>query len=143
MTAVTPPMHPVTLYPCLSYRDANAAIAFLVEAFGFEEVAVYRGEDGQVQHAELALGTCIVMIGSERADLGWVSPATAGMRTMSISVYWPHDLAAQLARATAVGATVTRPLQPTAYGSMEFSVRDPEGNEWHWGTYRPEHPPRA
>lgn len=133
----------VALYPCLSYRDANAAIRFLVAAFGFEEVAVYRDEAGGVQHAELAIGPCIIMLGSERPDLGWVSPLTANMRTMTISIYWPHSLEALHARATAAGATIVRPLQPTSYGSMEFSVRDPEGNEWHWGTYRPERPARA
>ena len=42
------------LWPNLGYRDARAAIRFLVTAFGFEEVVVYDGEDGDtVGHAEL------------------------------------------------------------------------------------------
>jgi uncharacterized glyoxalase superfamily protein PhnB len=36
------------IWPSLLYRDANAAVAFLVEAFGFEESAVYRSCDGAV-----------------------------------------------------------------------------------------------
>jgi uncharacterized glyoxalase superfamily protein PhnB len=34
--------------------------------------------------------------------------------------------------------TVIRPLASTDYGSQEFAVRDPEGNQWSFGTYRGE-----
>ncbi|MBO0687714.1 MAG: glyoxalase, partial [Candidatus Dormibacteraeota bacterium] len=43
-----------TVWPSLRYRDARAAIRFLVDAFGFEEVASYAGSDESVVvHAEL------------------------------------------------------------------------------------------
>jgi catechol 2,3-dioxygenase-like lactoylglutathione lyase family enzyme len=44
-----------TVWPVLTYTDARAAIAFLVEAFGFEERAAYARDDdpGIVEHAEL------------------------------------------------------------------------------------------
>jgi uncharacterized glyoxalase superfamily protein PhnB len=42
------------VFPNLGYRDARAAIRFLIEAFGFEEVAVYDGErEGSIGHADL------------------------------------------------------------------------------------------
>ena len=34
-----------TVWPTLRYADARAAIRFLVEAFGFEEVCSYAGAD--------------------------------------------------------------------------------------------------
>jgi uncharacterized glyoxalase superfamily protein PhnB len=40
-------------------------------------------------------------------------------------------------RAVAAGATVVRPLEDMEYGSREYSVRDPEGNLWSFGTYDP------
>jgi len=40
------------IFPALRYRDAPAAIEWLGRAFGFEEKAVYRGEEGSIQHAE-------------------------------------------------------------------------------------------
>ena len=40
------------VWPALRARDARGLIRFLVEAFGFEEAAVY-GEGDQVSHAEL------------------------------------------------------------------------------------------
>jgi uncharacterized glyoxalase superfamily protein PhnB len=39
-------------------------------------------------------------------------------------------------RATAAGAEVVRGLLDEDYGSRGFSVRDPEGNIWSFGTYR-------
>ena len=44
------------IYPCLGYRDAQAAIRWLCDAFGFEERMVHPGEDREVAHAELSLG---------------------------------------------------------------------------------------
>jgi uncharacterized glyoxalase superfamily protein PhnB len=41
-------------------------------------------------------------------------------------------------RAVAAGAEVTRELVDTDYGSRDYAVRDPEGNRWSFGTYRPE-----
>ncbi|MEV0407637.1 hypothetical protein [Actinoallomurus sp. NPDC050550] len=38
-----------------SYKDASAAIDWLKNAFGFQEVRVYLGEDGVVAHAQLRL----------------------------------------------------------------------------------------
>jgi uncharacterized glyoxalase superfamily protein PhnB len=41
-------------------------------------------------------------------------------------------------RATAAGAEVVRGLKArtTARGGLSFTVRDPEGNLWSFGTYR-------
>jgi uncharacterized glyoxalase superfamily protein PhnB len=41
------------------------------------------------------------------------------------------------AGATAAGARIVRELQDTDYGSREYSVRDPEGNLWSFGTCDP------
>ncbi len=54
---------------------------------------------------------------------------------------WGTDLSADalaVARATAAGAEVVRELKDEDYGSRGFSVRDPEGNLWSFGTYRGE-----
>jgi uncharacterized glyoxalase superfamily protein PhnB len=38
-------------------------------------------------------------------------------------------------QAVAAGAEVVRGLRDEDYGSRGFSVRDPEGNLWSFGTY--------
>ena len=122
--------HP-TVFPTLSYDDAQAAIDFLVEAFGAERHAVYAGDDGTIQHAELRFGNGIVMLGSSKDEM----PATRG-RSGGIYIVVP-DPDAHCARARAAGAQITRDLFDTEYGSREYNASDPEGNSWYFGTYQP------
>ena len=120
------------VWPTLKYRDAPAAIRFLVEAFGFEDKAVYPGEtDGTVRHAELRWpGGGGVMLGSVQPDGDVDLPAGIG------SVYIVTDQPDALyERATAAGATVARGIRDEDYGSRGFTVRDPEGVFWSFGTY--------
>ena len=121
-------------WPTLSYRDAEAALRYLVEVVGFTESAVMRGDaDRPVAHAELlwpAGGG--IMFGTAKKDDSPFSKRTPG----TASVYLVTDDPDRLyARATAAGAEVIRELNDTDYGSREFSVRDPEGNIWSFGTY--------
>lgn len=125
------------LYPCLSYRDPAAAIAFLTRAFGFTELLVVPDGEGGITHAEVAIGQEVIMLGSSKPDLGWVSPLDLPARNATVCVYLP-EVDAHFARAVAAGATVVRAPYDTPYGAREYSVRDPEQHEWHFGTYRPE-----
>lgn len=125
-----------TVWPCLIYRDARAAIAFLRDAFGFEEVATYsHGNDPSiVDHAELRwpLGGG-VMLGSYERNESPFSSRTPGNDSLYIVCDDPDAL---FERATAAGAELVRGLRDEDYGSRGFSVRDPEGNLWSFGTYR-------
>jgi len=40
-------------------------------------------------------------------------------------------------RASAAGAEIIYKLTDQPYGSREYAARDPEGNVWSFGTYRP------
>jgi len=124
------------IFPALRYRDANAAIEWLKEAFGFEENAVHRGNDGRVHHAELRLGTGIVMVGEQREG-GWMG-GNADARASTASIYAVvDDPDAHCERARSAGAEVVRELTDMDYGSREYSARDLEGNLWSFGTYDP------
>lgn len=123
-----------SIFPVLKYDDARAAIDFLERAFGFERHAVYDGESGGVAHAEIRLGDEYVMLGStgegdHRFNQG------AGRYSLYVVV---EDPDAHHARAKDAGATIERELTETDYGSREYTARDPEGNLWSFGTYRPE-----
>jgi uncharacterized glyoxalase superfamily protein PhnB len=56
----------------------------------------------------------------------------------SITYCAVEDVDALHQRARDAGADI--PLEPmdTDYGSRDFTVRDPEGNLWAFGTYRPQ-----
>src|SRR5215207_10373999 len=132
----TPITSPITaVWPNLTYRDARAGIAFLVEAFGFVEVAVYARDDDAsvVEHAELrwpAGGG--VMLGTAGKDDGPYGQRLAGNDAVYVVCTDPDGL---LARATAAGATLVRDIADEDYGSRGFTVRDLEGNLWSFGTY--------
>jgi uncharacterized glyoxalase superfamily protein PhnB len=119
MTQAPPPQ----VWPSLGARDARALIKFLVDAFGFTETVVY-GEGDHVDHAELAwpLGGG-VMLGSS---------APGSFHAYVVC----DDPDALFARAVENGAVVVSGLSDKDYGSRDFSVRDPEGNQWSFGTYR-------
>ena len=68
------PENTPTIYPALAYRDAPAAMKFLSNAFGFAELMVAPGENGSIVHAEMNLGSAVIMLGSNRPEMGWVSP---------------------------------------------------------------------
>jgi uncharacterized glyoxalase superfamily protein PhnB len=126
-----------TICPALRYRDANAAIEWLKEAFGFEEKAVHRSDDGAVAHAELSLGGSIVMLG-QYSEEGWMRGASPDPLASTISLYAVvADPDAHHDRAKAGGAPIVRELDDMEYGSREYSARDLEGNLWSFGTYDP------
>jgi uncharacterized glyoxalase superfamily protein PhnB len=113
------------------YRDARAAIRFLVDAFGFEEKAAY-GEGGQVDHAELGWPKGGgIMLGSPRED-SVISDLPPGTGSVYLVVDDPDALHE---RAVAAGATIVRGLRDEDYGSRGFTCRDPEGVIWSFGTY--------
>ena len=48
------------------------------------------------------------------------------------------DTDAHHARAAEAGAEIVRAPFDTDYGSRDYAAKDPEGNIWAFGTYRPE-----
>jgi uncharacterized glyoxalase superfamily protein PhnB len=128
--------HP-SIYPALRYTDANAAVAWLGQAFGFEEKAVFRDDDGTVQHAELRLGNGMVMLGQHRPG-GFFGDDPPDPAAAAQSIYVVvEDPDAHHDRARAAGADIARGLVDQDYGSREYSARDLEGNLWSFGTYDP------
>jgi len=122
-----------SIYPTLKYDDAYAAIDFLERAFGFERHAVHEGKNGGVAHAELRLGDEFVMLGSTNEGEARFNQGV-GRYALYVVVDDPdahHD------RAKAEGATIERELSDEDYGSRDYTARDPEGNLWSFGTYRP------
>lgn len=124
------------IYPCLFYRDARAAIDWLCRAFGFVERMAVPGEHGTIVHAELTLGDGVVMLGSNKPERGWVSPRDLPALNQLVSVY-VDDPDAHCARARAAGAEIVQDLRDEDYGARGYLARDPEGNQWYFGSYRP------
>jgi uncharacterized glyoxalase superfamily protein PhnB len=113
------------VFPFMRFADADAALAWLSEAFGFEPREVYRDDQDRIAHAEVSLGPGIVMFGPG-------DPASHGVY---VAV---QDVDAHYKQAKAAGAEITREIEDTDYGSREYTARDPEGHVWSFGSYLPQ-----
>ena len=136
-SSVKNPSKNQTLYPCIRYHDAPAAVRWLCEVFGFEEQLVVPGEGGTIAHAQLSLSSAAIMLGSARDDeLGGARPKDEGGTGHGIYAY-VDDVDAHHQRAKAAGAEILYRPRDTDYGSREYAAHDLEGNFWSFGTYRP------
>jgi uncharacterized glyoxalase superfamily protein PhnB len=124
----------------MHYRDASAAIEWLCDVFGFEKHAVHRGKGKTILHAELTLGSGMIMLGSARKDAKSAylkQPAEiGGGQTHGLNLI-VDDADAVYGRAKAAGAEMLNDIEDKPYGGRGFSCRDPEGYVWHIGTYNP------
>ena len=125
-----------TIFPILRYNDARAAIQSLCAMFGFIELFSVPESGPSVRHAQLKLGTNVVMLGSVRPDEGMASPHALGVATQALYVY-VEDVDAHYERARLAGAQIVSPPQETDFGSREYHVRDVEGHLWTFGTFLP------
>jgi uncharacterized glyoxalase superfamily protein PhnB len=123
-----------SIYPVLKYSDAPAAIDFLERAFGFQRHAVHEGEAGAIVHGELRFGDQVVMVSSAGAG-NPVYDQGLGRTTVYVAV---DEVDTLHDTAKAAGAEIVLAPTDQDYGSRDFSARDPEGNIWSFGTYRPE-----
>ena len=76
-------------------------------------------------------GNGIIMLNSRRTRR---VPSAQGVTVVYVAV---DDPDAHHERATAAGAEIVMPPTNMDYGSREYAARDPEGNVWSFGTYRP------
>jgi uncharacterized glyoxalase superfamily protein PhnB len=131
---------PPTVWHSLSYRDADAAIEFLTNAFGFVAKAVYRDEADPsiVVHAQLDWPPGGgIMFGSERPG-GTAADSKAGQAQCYCVTETDADVDRIHEQALALGAKSLRDPVDQDYDGRGCTVADPEGNRWSFGSYRGE-----
>lgn len=129
-----------TVIPCLRYRNAHAAIAWLCRAFGFETRALHDDEDGGVAHAQLGFGNGMIMLSSVRDnDFGrnMVQPDQVDGRATQSTYLVVADCKAHYQQAKAAGAVIVDDYTEKEYGGAGYSCRDLEGHLWSFGDYDP------
>ena len=124
-----------TIFPCLYYNDAPAAIEWLARVFGFTKRLIVPGEPGTIVHAEMSYGASVILPRSARPAMGLSSPQDLPGVNQMISVY-VEDPDAHYAQAKAAGAEITQELNDEVHG-RGYGAKDLEGNLWYFGNYRP------
>lgn len=124
-----PPEGSQRILPYLNYADAPAIIAFLKNAFGFEQGLLLEMPDGIVGHCELQMNGETLMLASAFPEMGLSSPQALGGVHAQVVVY-VDDLDAHCERARAAGATITQEPADQFYGDRTYRAVDPEGVTW-------------
>ena len=125
-----------TIFPIIRYKDARSAIEWLCRCFGFIELFSVPESGSIVRHAQLKLGSNIIMLGSVRPD-GITSPQEIGITTQALYVYL-DDLDTHYQNTRLAGVEIISPLKDTDFGAREYHTRDIEGHLWTFGTFLPQ-----
>jgi PhnB protein len=120
--------------PYLCVDGASAAIDFYRTVFGATERMRMSESDGRLGHAELEIGTAVVMLSDEFPDLGIRGPKAIGGTPVTISLY-VENVDEVFARAVGAGATALRPVADQFYGDRTGQFVDPFGHRWSVATH--------
>ena len=118
----------VTPYLCVD--GAAAAIDYYQRVFGATERMRMPGPNDTIGHAEIQIGTGIVMLSDPFPEMGALSPKALGGTPVTVSVY-VEDVDTIFERAVEAGAKALRPVENQFYGDRAGSFEDPFGHRWH------------
>lgn len=122
----------MNIWAGLTCTDPLALRAWL-EKLGFVPGILVEGDgDGEVMHSEMLWpeGGRVMIASANKADGTFNRPVGCGNLYVVVT-----DPDAVFARAQSIGATLVRGMEDADYGSRGFSIADPEGNLWSFGTY--------
>jgi PhnB protein len=122
--------------PYLSVVNAAAAIEFYKRAFGAMELMRMVGPDGRVGHAEIKIGTALLMLADEHPEMNFRSPKSLGIAQSPVGIHlYVDDVDAVYERALRAGATALRAPADQFYGDRNAQLRDPSGHVWYVSTH--------
>src|ERR1700753_1862291 len=128
-------MDDTTFTASVHYEDPKAALAWLVDAFGFEITMAIDGppEAPEMCHYELALdGRGRVMVGGQWTSAIRSPRRVDGANTQTLHVQLADGIEAHCARARAAGATIDAEPAEQFYGDRTYRAFALEG---HMGTF--------
>jgi uncharacterized glyoxalase superfamily protein PhnB len=126
--------------PMIAYEDGNAAMDWLIKAFGFVEADRRVSADGRLTHGELEVGDGIIMLATPTPD--YQGPkhhrenCEAARKWSSVPyiidgvLVQVDDLEAHCARARAAGAAILSEPQTSGDGRFSYRAEDIEGHRW-------------
>jgi PhnB protein len=105
-------------------HDVKQELAFLRTVFDAEILGEQPGEQGEIHHGAARIGDTVIMLVKAPQE-----PATGQGR-----IYvWSDSVDATYQRALDAGATGISGPEKRDYGTVEATIRDPQGNTWLLG----------
>ena len=115
-----------TVTPYLTVDDPAPVIEFLKKVLDAKEIFAMRDDKGNIGHAEVKVGTSILMLGKAHDE--WKS------RPGNFYVY-VEDCDAIYEKALAAGAISLSKPETQFYGDRHGGVTDSQGNNWWVATH--------
>jgi len=131
-----------SIIPTLTYKNAAAAIDWLCHAFGFEKKVVYEDDNGGIAHAQLTLNGAMIMVSSQ-SDRPYGKLISIPRDLDKINTQSPYiilldsEMEDHYQTAKKAGAEIALEFRTEEYGGQSYSVFDPEGHLWNFGSYDP------
>jgi PhnB protein len=120
--------------PYLVMKGASAAIDYYKKVFGATERMRMDAPGGRIGHAEITVGSSVIMLADESPDMGFRGPKTFGGTPVSLMLYVPN-VDEVFKRAVDAGAKQLRPVENQFYGDRMGTLEDPFGHVWSIGTH--------
>jgi PhnB protein len=122
-----------SITPYLTVDDGKGAIEFYKRAFGATERGRMEGPDGKIAHAELQIGSGVVMLSDKFPQSACQTPKELGGTTVAIFLF-VDDVDSVVQDAADAGATITMQPENQFWGDRLGQVTDPYGNVWQIAT---------
>jgi len=115
-----------TVTPYITVDNAGEVMDFLKKAFDAQEAFAMRDDKGNVRHAEMKVGSSMVMLGSSHDQ--WKA------RPGNFYLY-VEDCDAAYKKALAAGGKSLNEPATQFYGDRHGAVTDSQGNTWWLATH--------
>ena len=125
-----PPPGMAQIIPYLYYQDADAAIEFMVESFGFTIDHAFRNPDnGKVLTAQLRTGSGVIFVGPGMEYFG--TRGTPDRDHVSCMIYvFVDDVDEHYARVCSSEAEIREEPHAHFGDNRQYTVSDPGGQRW-------------
>lgn len=125
-----------TATPYLVVHDGARALDWYVKAFGGVELYRLPMPNGKIAHAELRIGSSVIMLADEDPQFGNKSAKTLGGTPVGMCLY-VEDCDRTFKQAVELGGcSVLRELADQFYGDRSGTFVDPFGHQWTIATHK-------
>lgn len=135
-----PPEGMPVIIPMISYEDAATALDWLAAAFGFKERARIVDLDGHIGHAEMEMGSGVIMLATPTPDYQGPKHHAEGCEAARKWYAVPYvidglhvlvdDVDEHFRRASEAGASILSEPEDQSYGERIYRAADLEGHRW-------------
>lgn len=128
------------IIPTMRYKNAQAAIEWLCNAFSFEKHLIIQGENNTISHAQLTYRNSMIMLSTENEN-EYGKLVKTPERLNGNNTQAPYIIVEKIdehyEKAIAAGAKILIEIKDEEYGGRGYTCKDIEEHIWNFGSYNP------